>query len=270
MRGNVVGLLAVALICVFSLPCVTRDAVAGPIPTTVAYACADDGCDNPVVGETSRTTGGAGGAVASAGAEFYLNGVPGPVVANATALINDLSVNVDTRASSGANGTGTGEASFTDVLTMTGPLGTPEFFAAIFINLDPSFGGNAQLYWSIDADVFGPGTGCDVTTYLDCFSGVNGAVVGGSLPSALVLPLVAGDSVVLTAELQANANNGAYMIDPASVTISGLPPGIDILSAGGGTYTAGTVPEPATLALISIGLFGTGLGHRRKGQGGAV
>jgi hypothetical protein len=97
-------------------------------------------------------------------------------VANATAQINSLSVNVSTCCTGPPveGGEGQAIATFTDILTVAGLQ--QSFDAAFQLFLDPEGGGDAyQLYPTLQGYLFGPGTGCDASgnDYLNCSFGQN-------------------------------------------------------------------------------------------------
>jgi hypothetical protein len=85
-------------------------------------------------------------------------------------------------------------------------------------------------------------------------SNISLPIIGGTFPSAVLLGLTTGDTIILTVSLDAVANSGGYISDPASVAISGVPAGVDILSAGGGIYAAS--PEPASWMMTAAGAVG--------------
>jgi hypothetical protein len=243
---------------------------------TEAMACTNSACNgngsvpfNSYVGNP----GGAGGAVAAASAEFASNGVTANVVVDAQAYINDLSMLVDAGGLGG--GSGTAYAAFTDVLTLSSFQGAADAF--VQLNLDPTVNGpggatytaQLSLYW------YGPGTfdaetdsACELTNVTDtgCSTGSTGEP--GTPPTGITLPgLTDADTLLVFMSLYGDASTDGSVSDPDSVIITNLPPGVSIISAGGGTYTAATsaVPEPASWMMTAASAVGLlWMGRKRR------
>jgi hypothetical protein len=242
---------------------------------TEAMACTNDACDmysnvpfNSYVGHT----GGAGGAVAGATAEYAANGTVAPAVVDAEAYINSLSIFVDTRATGGSGGSGTTYLAFTDILTFSSTALSRAVGAYIQLELDPFVGGGGATYYGgLTLFWYGPGTTCDSldaleTDYVnqgnDCYATTS--ETRGLPGTALVIPdFTSADTLLVFMSLYGDASGGGMVTDPASVIIGNLPAGFSIISAGGGTYTA-AVPEPASWMMTAAGVALLWIGRKRR------
>ena len=123
-------------------------------PATEAFVCTNEACNNgnDFLNSEVVNTGGAGGVVAMASAEFAqgTGGTPpAPAVTSAQAGINQLSVLVDTGSPPGPTGAGTASAFFTDVVDLSQAPGfstvVGTFDAVAELAFNPSSRGPASL-----------------------------------------------------------------------------------------------------------------------------
>lgn len=140
--------------------------------------------------------------------------------------------------------------------------------------LDPTVlgPGGATYFAQLNLFWYGPGTfdmetdsACELTDVMD--TGCNFGDTGSRAtpPTGINLPaLTDADTMLAFMSLYGDASTDGFVSDPASVIISNLPPGVSIISEGGGTYTA-AVPEPASwmmTAAIGVGLLW--MGRKRR------
>ncbi len=236
---------------------------------TEASACTNTACNtfsnvpnNSFVGHVD----GAGGVAATADAEFGSNNLPAPALAFAQAYINDLSISTSAGTPTGANGAATAFAAFTDVVTFSSFLGVVEPFFQLSLDPDLSaVGGRTyqavlSLYW------YGPGTLCDSidAAYGNSFCSAGSIAAPGAAPQGLALPeLTDADTMLVFMSLSGDAAAGGSVSDPASIMISNLPEGVNVISEGGGTYTP-AVPEPASWMMTATAAALLWVGWKRR------
>ena len=80
--------------------------------------------------------------------------------------------------------------------------------------------------------------------------------VGGNASTPTGISSIGADDFLVNYDGSGGLVGALYTSIDVDATVTGQP--------GSGSYTIAAVPEPGTLALLGIGLFGIGLSRRRK------
>jgi hypothetical protein len=206
---------------------------------------------------------------------------------------NDLVVSV----SGGEDGSITSAmAEMWDTLTFLGvpsTLGPPILVGTLNMSGSAYNGGatgvNAFSAWGLDIEeptssFANAGVNCGlVSSYYACGVGwiaqlSSGVIEPGGNPSATFAPAVFNFSYPIYSDFLTddqlsfietialtNYSSASLGIDP-TITLTNLYPGVTVASASGATYTVSSVPEPATWAmmLLGVGMIGGGLRKARR------
>jgi len=207
---------------------------------------------------------------------FTATGTSGgnPVSAQAAFTFNQGSLTVTLTNMLATNGVISSAQAISDLIfTLNNPVGTLGATSATGQQGSVSSTGVVTYVAGSPSRFIGTGGG----TFSATGSTVTLNALGGGQPSQLILPFLANGGTYTS------ANNGVmnfspYTIGPATFTIalSGVTANTRATSAmfsfgtapeteiQGTLSSTATVPEPATIALVGIGLFGLGVMRRRR------